>query len=48
MEDIEFIKQQIVACNERTASHNNAPRAQDSDAVVILPVTGYGLLTQFP
>ena len=40
MEDIEFIKQQIVACNERTASHNNAPRAQDSDAVVILPVTG--------
>eukprot|EP00943_MAST-04B_sp_MAST-4B-sp1_P000443 g443.t1 len=40
MEDVEFIKSQIVACNERTASHNNAPRAQDSDAVVILPVTG--------
>ena len=40
MEDVEFIRGQIVACNERTASHNNAPRAQDSDAVVILPVTG--------
>ncbi len=39
-EDIEFMKQQTVACLERTASHNMAPRAQDSEAVVILPVTG--------
>jgi hypothetical protein len=39
-EDIEFMRSQQIACLERTASHNLAPRAQDSDAVVILPVTG--------
>ena len=43
LEDIDFLKQQMLAQKERIAAHQNAPRAQEreAEAGMILPVTGY-------